>query len=565
MFNYYFLIIILIVYSVQDNHCLEKEDDICISCELGYYLDKSSNNICKDSYLVPKFHDCNETQDGISCTNCNEGYFLSNDGECVNTHNCKKSKKRISFCEECDEGFYLLNNGLFCSSTQHCIYGDRETGKCKNCEKGFYLDTNDNQCKSNEENNKFRNCKKGSENCNECIYGYFLDENNKCSLSKNCSISDQNGKCTTCADGYFLSSFDNKCTVIKNCLKTDFKFECEECDKYLLLNNSKCVPVESWEISKFTNCKITDKTGVYCAECKHNYFLNQKNNFCILNKYMKKFKNCAKSDITGEYCEKCENGYYLGTKDKICTQTFGCEYSEDDICQKCKYSFCLNGKNECISNENYNNSIYYKCQKTNNIDSKCILCEKGYILQNGKCFDTLNCNKRPLGNCVQCKNNFCLNNKYGCLNTDIDNCERCDSNDINKCTGCKSGYRLDEENNICLKCKKGCVVCTNETNCGYCKEGYFMKKRETKNGEYDVECEKCNKGCKDCYDKESCISCKEGYYRIKGNEEEENLVCGKCSEGCIKCNSRLNCLKCNEKYYLAASGNSNYCIKLNYN
>ena len=48
-----------------------------------------------------------------------------------------------------------------------------------------------------------------------------------------------------------------------------------------------------------------------------------------------------KSDISGEYCEVCEKGYYLGTEDNICTPTFGCAASENGVCKKCKYSFCL--------------------------------------------------------------------------------------------------------------------------------------------------------------------------------------------------------------------------------
>ena len=557
-----FILTILIVYSIQNDHCLEKTDGVCTSCELGYYLDKSSDNVCIDSYLVAKFHNCLETNDGISCSTCNDGYFFSKNGECVNTKNCKKSQKRLSYCEECDEGFYLLNNGLFCASTQNCVYGDRETGKCTDCESGFYLDVNDNQCKSNQENNIFKNCKKGGEKCNECIYGYYLGEDNICSLSRNCSNSDQDGKCTKCQEGYYLSTYDNKCTIVENCLKADYKFECEECQKYILLNDSKCVTIDAWEISKFSNCKKTDRTGVYCAECKENYYLNQKNNFCVLNIYMKNFKNCAKSDISGEYCEECQNGFYLGTEDKICTSTYGCASSENGVCQKCKYSFCLNGDNRCVSNTNYQKPVYYKCKKTNNVDSECVLCEDGYFLENGQCFDTLNCKLRPFGNCVECKNHFCLSNVYGCLNTNVDNCERCDSDDINQCTGCKSGYRLDEAKNVCVKCKEGCATCSNDNNCGYCDEGYFVKKRESKNEEYDAECGKCTEGCGECYDENSCISCREGFYVVRGNKKEENIVCGECSEGCVECDGPNNCLRCGEGYYLNASGNSKFCLKL---
>ena len=560
-----FLLLILstlIINSIQADHCLEKDDDdVCISCELGYYLDKSSDNECKDSYLVPVFHNCNETEDGETCASCNEGYFFAKNGECVNTENCKKSQKRLSFCEECDDGFYLLSNGLFCASTKHCIYGDRETGKCTNCETGYYLDTKENKCKSNRENNGFKNCKKGNKKCEECVYNYYLGEDDLCSLSKNCSESDENGTCIECAKGYHLSSYDNKCTKVDKCLKVNNNFECEECEKFLLLNNSKCVPVDEWENAKFTNCKYTN--GAYCTECKDNYYLNQKNNFCVLNIYMKDFKYCAKSDISGEYCEVCEKGYYLGTEDNICTPTFGCAASENGVCKKCKYSFCLNRKNECIRNTDYmENYIYYKCRKTNNADTACILCEDGYNLFNGKCLDTLNCKERPFGNCVKCKQNYCLSNLYGCVNLDIPNCERCDSTDLGKCTGCEAGYYLNEKSNICEKCKNGCATCSDENNCGSCDIGYFTKKMESKNGEFDAECGQCPEGCKDCYDEKSCLSCKEGFYVVRGNAKEENVVCNKCSDDCLECSGPTKCLKCRDGFYLSYSGHSAFCLKL---
>ena len=554
----------LIIFSLQVEHCLETSDNACVACEDGYYL---SNNECKDGYLKPVFHDCKETKDGVTCEACHIGYFFSKNHECVNTQFCQKSKKRFSSCEECEENYYLSANGLFCSSSPNCAYGDRETGVCIECEIGFYLDLNDNQCKSNQENDKFKNCKKGRENCEECTYGYFLDESNFCSLSKDCHISHENGKCLKCKDGFYLSSYNDKCTLIEDCMKVDENFKCVECDPYLLLNvsNSECTQVRVWDFNLLLNCKITDETGLRCVECKNNYFLNVKNNLCVLNIYMDRFKNCAKSDPTGEFCEVCESPYYLGSQDNLCTSTIACSYSKDGICQRCQHSFCLTGKNICIPNDKYEeDSIYYKCQMTNSINTECILCEDGYDLLNGKCFDTPNCKKHPFGRCIQCNKNYCLNKMIGCTNTNVDHCKRCDDYDhLDKCTSCDEGYRLDETQNICIKCKEGCATCSDDNNCGACENGYFAKKLETKFGAYDAECGKCAEGCKECDDENNCFKCKEGYYIFRGNDKDENLVCDKCSEGCVDCINNLECMKCDEGYYLAASGHSHYCIRVN--
>jgi len=554
----------LIIFTLQVEHCLETSDNACIACEVGYYL---SNNECKDGYLKPAFHDCKETKDGVTCSACHNGFFFSKNNECVDTRNCLKSKKRFSSCEECEENFYLSKNDLFCSSSPNCVYGDRETGLCTECEIGFYLDLNDNQCKSNQENNNFKNCKKGRENCEECIYEYFLGEDKLCSLSKDCRVSHENGKCLRCSDGFYLSSYNDKCTLIENCMKVDENFQCVECDPYLLLNvsNSQCTQVKVWDFNLLLNCKRTDETGLRCVECKKNYFLNVKNNLCVLNIYMDKFKNCAKSDPTGEFCEVCEDPYYLGSQDNLCTSTIACAYSENGICKRCQHSFCLTGKNVCIPNDKYENesSIYYKCQQTNSINTECIFCEDGYDLVNGKCFDTPNCKNRPLGKCVKCKKNYCLNRMIGCTKTNVDHCERCDDDNLEKCTACEEGYRLDETQNSCVKCKEGCATCSDDNNCGACENGYFAKKLETKFGTYDAECGKCVDGCKECDDETNCFKCKEGYYITRGNDIDENLVCSKCSEGCVDCINNLECQKCDEGYYLAASGLSHYCLRVN--
>ena len=306
-----------------------------------------------------------------------------------------------------------------------------------------------------------------------------------------------------------------------------------------------------------------DKEGVKCNECKKNYFLNKKKGFCVLNKYMENFKNCAISDSSGDFCEVCEEGFYLGLEDKKCTTTFGCATSKLDICVKCQYSFCLNGKNQCVPNTEYSeNSVFYKCEKTNSADSECLKCEKGYFLQNGKCFDTLNCKERPNGECARCQSNYCLNSIYGCISTNNNNCERCDDIDINKCTSCAFGYYLNEKENKCEKCKKGCATCSNSTNCGYCDLGYFLKKPETNRGDYDAQCEPCVKGCGRCFDKNSCVYCKEGYYSARGSTKEENLDCKKCSEGCIQCNGSTHCSKCAQGYYLSNTGHASFCLKL---
>ena len=114
-----------------------------------------------------------------------------------------------------------------------------------------------------------------------------------------------------------------------------------------------------------------------------------------------------------------------------------------------------------------------------------------------------------------------------------------------------------------MKCKEGCAICTNEKDCGTCDKGYFVKKTETKKGEYDAECGKCIEGCKDCFDEKTCISWKEGYYKVKGNAKDENVVCSEFSEKCLECSGNTQCIRCDYGYLLVSSGHSTFCEKLN--
>ena len=68
----------------------------------------------------------------------------------------------------------------------------------------------DGKCKSNQENNNFKNCKTVDGICIECIEEYYLGEDNKCSKSKNCAEIN-NGICIQCIDNYHLG-LDNLCS-----------------------------------------------------------------------------------------------------------------------------------------------------------------------------------------------------------------------------------------------------------------------------------------------------------------------------------------------------------------
>ena len=557
------------------DNCYESLNGECIKCDDSFYFDNTTK-LCKNSYYEKYFHNCEFSIDGKKCTQCNDGYFFSENEECVDTKYCKISQNRNAFCEECSDGFYKSVQG-FCTSSQNCQYSNRENGNCQGCISGYYLDLSDNKCKSNLENNEFKHCLVGKEKCEECVFPYILSDDFKCTVSQNCSVAN-NEVCEKCQSGYYLSKLDKKCTSVENCILVNYNGECLECEDNYHFNSNYldspfCVPNNDQK--KFENCKTSNEEEEFCTSCKKNYYLNLTDRLCYPNTLKNNFYKCIQTDPNNDQnCFSCEDNYYLSSINKKCSQYFGCANydSENNRCVECLYHYCKNNSDGyCYENFNYLNSdILYRCKQTNDDGTLCRECVDNYKLKDGKCVDTLNCQERNKNNgvCLECTHenefgeNYCYNYFYGCVKTNVKYCSRCNNNDnLTLCTSCIENYRLDENNN-CVKCKEGCVTCSNNEDCGYCTEGYFEKKSATYGFSYDAICEKCKEGCKECTNEEDCESCLDGYYIRKGDPDYNNAVCNKCSEGCINCENSFTCLKCDKGYLLALSGIGSYCRKL---
>ena len=169
--------------------------------------------------------------DNEICEKCDEDYFFSLDGKCVETSFCLKSTENI--CIECINNYYLTEENNICSFDKNCISGDKYTGAFNSCKNNFYLDKKDGKCKTNKENNEFLKCKIAETICLECENGYYLSQDNLYSSTKNCSEVD-NGLCINCNEDYYLG-LDNKCTIYENCIYSDEDYECIECKDGLII------------------------------------------------------------------------------------------------------------------------------------------------------------------------------------------------------------------------------------------------------------------------------------------------------------------------------------------
>lgn len=137
----------------SDENCYNCLDDPnkCSICKNGYH--SNSNGVCKI--------DCNKfKQNGVCVENCDPGYFISSNNECIKCHeSCSKCDgKEANKCTECT-GDRFLENNMCISSCGEGKYGNRTTNTCDQCSP---------RCKI---------CNSFFE-CTKCTNGYYLSQGN---------------------------------------------------------------------------------------------------------------------------------------------------------------------------------------------------------------------------------------------------------------------------------------------------------------------------------------------------------------------------------------------------
>ena len=442
-------------------NCYSSKNEECTKCIDWYYLDKSEQK-CKQQYGI--FFYCKVSFDGKKCDICNDDHYFDKYNICVATNYCLKGTGGL--CEKCIEGYYLSKANNYCTLTKNCSFGDKDFGICYTCNENYFYDYKDLQCKSNKEDDDFKYCEIANEKCYQCIENYFLGEDNKCSSSKYCEITEK-GICKKCINGYHLG-LDNKCTNIEHCIYSNpdsYYDECYECEEnyYYNIKNKKC------EISSgiFENCKRGDEE-FYCYECKNDFYVNQTDHLCYLNNntnLIGGLYKCAQTDSLAKGCINCIKGYFIGKKDHNCSTIEGCVLSENvNKCIECDKDYCYDEKSgKCEINYKVlseEKKYYYRCNMTNKEGNRCEICKEGYTLdKDGICVEIEHClEKNEDGTCKKCQNDgyekYCVNNYFGCEKTFLGyNCLECNYIfDFNKCTKCFEGYELNE-NNQCFKIK----------------------------------------------------------------------------------------------------------------
>lgn len=358
-----------------DFYCWKCEGEKCLKCESGYGVDENGKcRKCAD----PDCNDCDENYK--ICTSCSfycgKGPDLDTSsktyGQCIppKVENCKKAEHNdANICDECNSGFYLNDNKecVKCG-VPHCSSCSSQD-QCSACESNYYI-------RAGECYNCPENCERCNRNeCISCANGFYKDSDNNCVSTgiDNCQEVESE-KCTSCNSEYGYDSESNQCVKCKdnNCkfCHEDYR-KCGRCiEGYLIDPDKNCV--SRCEVDHCLKCSIDNSQ--YCETCEDGYGGSSctkcPNSNCL---------SCSGYDL--ETCNKCAPNYCL-------TTGFGsgrCVKSTIENCKSCKqYDSGAQSCYECMSgyyNDDYDNCIkcIYDCETCAGHTGICTSCKNGEI------------------------------------------------------------------------------------------------------------------------------------------------------------------------------------------
>jgi len=509
--------------------------------------------------------DCSGVKSGYSCQglvansmiqdSCNT---ICGDGITAGLEQCDiLNNTNYTGCQNCKftQGYYCIGqtctickgNCQTCSNTTTCqtclsqYYMDSQ-GNCVNsCPNGYYGDSNM-ICQPCRDVNCLI-CTSSS--CQGCNLSWYLLSNGNCSASCPLKTYISSGKCLGCNSSY--------CDVCTNQTTTG----CSKCNSGKFLSSGSCV--DTCGTSQYpdtashtcvncpTNCQTCAnascticnsggylKSGGCVSSCGDGYVLN--NVVCQTCDENYPNYNCTTCNSTG--CTACQSGTIL-TPDLRCSETCPSGYFNDSSSTSCKQ--CPSNCQNCVAITNrllsvISNAINPNTQITGRIavtttetTSKCTGCVSGYFLNN-------------TNYCVSvCESSFQSNASSGtCVKCQVTNCDNCDS-DVTNCDKCLTSYLYR------YTAQKQCLA-TIPT-------GYYLL------SPISLIILACNSSCVTCNDGSTCLKCNAGYLNNAGyclnscptgyyNNSVTNN-CDKCNiTNCDQCDSTLTkCLLCANGYY----------------
>ncbi|ELP85997.1 hypothetical protein EIN_450560 [Entamoeba invadens IP1] len=318
---------------VEVDHCIETDGQQCSLCELGYSLNNSKCEKCKDSNCAT----CIVNKD--MCTICLSEFRLTSQKTCLFCNESIGYKMFQDKCVKCDSSCKSceLHSPQICTE---CVGTSvLKNGKCIQCEDG---------CKScNSENVSI---------CEECLDGFImnLDSNTCVKCSGNCSTCqfEDTSQCISCLPGYYFSEDQKNCfdCSLIQCSELNSKEKCDSCSskcKTSGIDFKNCFDVNCLDYNNERNVCVECKNGYYvddnysCLQCDQKCGENgcvKFKDFCLLPP---KQPNCV-IEMVDKKCKQCSSQSF-SVQNGVCEKRGFCFNRNDNgNCTACSYS--LNGR-----------------------------------------------------------------------------------------------------------------------------------------------------------------------------------------------------------------------------
>ena len=386
----------------------------CMTCIPGFVL-IGELSVGQKCLQIPVELACvsakiNETNDGITCEECQQNFGFTTDPIDFNSDVCINADT-VDNCVKYDIKTNLLES----------------TFNCLECSLDFFLDSNKCQPRLNLEGCKVPN--PTANICSVCEDNYLFNSQDVCESllvgTAGClTYIDVEGDsvCFKCNKNSYLSE-DKKCLLvpedqrIEGCKEYSDDKTCSVCETDQYLSENTCIPSEALDCLTQTDIKN-------CASCDVGRHLKENQDNETVNCVVNTVGNCTLFEKDADVCLQCETGYYADEEGKcavVLTTIEGCDVYENltGKCSKCQTDLILaSNKESCVEGDK---SSFGGCSILRyNSDPVCVACEAGYFFENGKCTS-------------------CIDQSYG------DGCMFCDYADTGTCLICRSGYTMSKD------------------------------------------------------------------------------------------------------------------------
>ncbi|EFO61694.1 High cysteine membrane VSP-like protein [Giardia lamblia P15] len=540
---------------------------LTLTCLLAVYFSEKASTYhngfgysCKDAVLNCLQDKCLINLTMFLCTECASGYVPIN-GKCFSIADqlttktaCVKSPMG-GWCMECGDEYFLFYGGCYSldGTWKKTICDRAENGVCKECGKGSIdypalVFTNPNTT--------------SLERCIHCGdpigFGGYSGVYN----CQHCSQPRLSGKveadCGACSDSD-VCPFDYRCKPASGIAAFGY---CDYCPKAYIWSSDACYTIGS--LTGDTIClprNVIDIQGQsLCIQCANSSEV-PRNGRC---RPSSGFEDVCMKDPKGGKCESCRDSnaikYFLFYGS--CYQFGGSAENliGSYICQKVQGNICIACNSSTKEVFTKNNGCWRCGDTANGGIAGCQRCEmKGDALQCLECRDLylsldkkscmVSCPDGQVGAFDSSSKSFvcaCDDGLYlkdgGCVKCTIENCAECDEA---KCSKCRYGYTLSNDQCAETKCKDpNCDACENRDVCTRCsndhsldQNGLCVKDCLSSAGYYKatvgdvLRCVACTLGgCAVCESADKCTTCRDGFYpNGSGGCKACNPACATCS------------------------------------